>query len=174
MAAMADARRDWMEPPNPLYLIYWVTVFGAVRLHGGSLALAYGAQAAVTIAAAFMLLRALLQRPPGARSGRAEIAAIAACVPFCSPFMLEYDLIILAVPMAWLLGEALRDGFRRGELAALVAAYLAPALFKVSAFDNALKLGVIVAAALLLVVVLRRMTMPSLRSSGLDRAVSAA
>ncbi len=174
MAAMADARRDWMEPPNPLYLIYWVTVFGAVRLHGGSLVLAYGAQAAVTIAAAFVLLRALSQRPPGARSGRAEIAAIAACVPFCSPFMLEYDLIILAVPMAWLLGEALRDGFRRGELAALVAAYLAPALFKVSAFDNALKLGVIVAAALLLVVVLRRMTMPSVRSSGLDRAVSAA
>jgi hypothetical protein len=174
IAGMADARRDWMEPPNPLYLIYWVTVFGAVRLHGGSLALAYGAQAAVTVAAAFMLLRALSQRPPGARSGRAEIAAIAACVPFCSPFMLEYDLIILAVPMAWLLGEALRDAFRRGEFAALVAAYLAPALFKVTAFDNALKLGVIAAAAMLLVVVLRRMTTPSAQASGLDRAVLAA
>jgi alpha-1,2-mannosyltransferase len=174
MGGMAEARRDWMEPPNPLYLIYWVTVFGAVRLHGGSLALAYGAQAAVTIAAAFMLLRALWQQPPGARSGRAEIAAIAACVPFCSPFMLEYDLIILAVPMVWLLGEALRDGFRRGELTALVAAYLAPAVFKVSAFDNALKLGVIVAAALLLVVVLRRMAQPSAHASALDRAVLAA
>jgi alpha-1,2-mannosyltransferase len=174
IAGMADARRDWMEPPNPLYLIYWVTVFGAVRLHGGSLALAYGAQAAVTVAAAFMLLRALSQRPPGARSGRAEIAAIAACVPFCSPFMLEYDLIILAVPMAWLLGEALRDGFRRGELAALVTAYLAPALFKVTAFDNALKLGVIVGGALLLVMVLRRMTVQSAQPSALDRAVLAA
>ena len=174
MAGMADARRDWMEPPNPLYLVYWVTVFGAVRLHGGSLALAYGAQAVVTVAAAFMLLRALSQRPPGGRSGRAEVAAIAACVPFCSPFMLEYDLIILAVPMAWLLGEALRDGFRRGELATLVAAYFAPALFKVSAFDNALKLGVIVAAALLFVIVLRRMRAPSPQSAALDRAVLAA
>ena len=174
MAGMADARRDWMEPPNPLYLIYWVTVFGAVRLHGGSLALAYGAQAVVTVAAALMLLRALSQRPPGSRSGRAEVAAIAACVPFCSPFMLEYDLIILAVPMAWLLGEALRDGFRRGELVALIAAYLAPALFKISAFDNALKLGVIAAAALLFVVVLRRMTAPSAQPAGLDRAVLAA
>jgi Glycosyltransferase family 87 len=174
MAGMVDARRDWMEPPNPLYLIYWVTVFGAVRLHGGSLALAYGAQAAVTVAAAFMLLRALSQRPPGVRSGRAEVAAIAACVPFCSPFMLEYDLIILAVPMAWLLSEALRDGFRRGELATLVAAYFAPALFKVSAFDNALKLGVIVAAALLFVIVLRRMRAPSPQPAGLDRAVLAA
>ncbi len=88
--------------------------------------------------------------------------------------MLEYDLIILAVPMAWLLGEGLHDGFRRGELAALLAAYLAPALFKVSAFDNALKLGVIGAAALLFVMVLRRMTAPSMQSSGLDRAVPAA
>jgi alpha-1,2-mannosyltransferase len=174
MAAMVEARHNWMEPPNPLYLIYWITVFGAIRLHGGSLVLAYGAQAVVTVVAAFMLLRALSLRPPGARSGRAEIAAIAACIPFCSPFMLEYDLIILAVPMAWLLGEALRDGFRRGELTALVVAYLAPALFKVTAFDNALKLGVIAAAALLFVVVLRRMTASSAQSSGLDRAVLAA
>jgi hypothetical protein len=88
--------------------------------------------------------------------------------------MLEYDLIILAVPMAWLLGEALRDGFRRGELAALVTAYLAPALFKVTAFDNALKLGVIVGGALLLVMVLRRMTVQSAQPSALDRAVLAA
>ena len=174
MAGMGDARRDWMEPPNPLYLIYWITVFGAVRLHGGSLALAYGAQAVVTVAAAVILVRALLQQQPGVQSGKAEVAAIAACVPFCSPFMLEYDLIILAVPMAWLLGEALRDGFRRGELAALVAAYLAPALFKVTAFDNVLKLGVIAAAALLFVMVLRRMTAPSTQPSGLDRAVPAA
>lgn len=174
MAGMSDARHNWMEPPNPLYLIYWITVFGAVRLHGGSLVLAYGAQAAVTVVAALMLVRALLQRPHGDRCGKAEVAAIATCVPFCSPFMLEYDLIILAVPMAWLLGEALRDGFRRGELPALAAAYLAPALFKVPAFDNAPKLGVIAAAALLFVMVLRRMRAPSPRPSGLDRVLAAA
>jgi alpha-1,2-mannosyltransferase len=156
--AMAEARRNWMEPINPPYLQYWITVYGAVRLHGGPLALAYVAQAVVSVAAAFMLVRALLRRPPGARSGRAEGAAIAACVPFCSPFMLEYDLVILAVPMAWLLSEALRDGFRRGERAALLGAYLAPVLFKVTLFDNAMKLGVIVAAALLFAAVLRRMT----------------
>jgi len=120
--------------------------------------LAYAAQAVVSLAAAFMLVHALLRRPPGARSGRAEGAAIAACVPFCSPFMLEYDLVILAVPMAWLLSEALRDGFRRGERVALLGAYLTPALFKLTLFNNALKLGVIAAAALLFAAVLRRMT----------------
>ncbi len=158
IAGMGEARRNWMEPPNPLYLQYWITVYGAVRLHGGPLLLAYAAQGMVGVAAAFMLVLALRRRPLGARSGRAEGAAIAACVPFCSPFMLEYDLVILAVPMAWLLSEALRDGFRRGEGVALLGAYFAPALFKVAAFDGAMKLSVIAAAALLFAVVLRRMT----------------
>ena len=158
IADMEVARHNWMEAPVPAYLQFLVTIFGAIRLHDWPLPLAYAAQAVVSVSAIFMLVRALMIRPPGMRSGRAEIAAIAACIPFCSPFMLEYDLLILAVPMAWLLGEALRDGFRRGEGIALVAAYLAPALFKVTAFDNAMKLSVIATAALLFVVVLRRMT----------------
>jgi len=156
-AAMAIARQRWMEAPDPSYLRFLITIFGALRLHGVSLPVAYAAQALVTIAAAFMLVRALLLRPPGARSGSAEIAAIAACVPLCSPFMLEYDLVILAVPMAWLLGEALRDGFRHGEAAAIVGVYLAPLLFKIAAFDNVFKLAVIAAAGLLFALVLRRM-----------------
>jgi len=158
IADMADAQHNWMEAYNPLYLRYWITVFGAVRLHDGSIALAYALQTAVSVTAVFMLVRTLRVRPPGARSGMAEIAAIAACIPFCSPFMLEYDLVILAVPMVWLLSEALRDGFRRGEGVALVAAYLAPVLFKVTLFDNAIKLSVVAAAALLFAMVLRRMT----------------
>jgi alpha-1,2-mannosyltransferase len=157
-ADMSVARQRWMEASDPSYLRFLITVFGALRLHGASLPLAYAVQTLVTVGAALMLVRALLLRPPGARSGSAEIAAIAACVPFCSPFMLEYDLVILAVPMAWLLGEALREGFRRGEVAALVGVYLAPVLFKITAFDNALKLTVIAAAGLLFVLVLRRMT----------------
>jgi alpha-1,2-mannosyltransferase len=164
LADMADAQHNWMQAYNPLYLRYWISVYGAVRLHDGALALAYVLQIAVSLVAAFMLVRALWRRPPGARCGRAEIAAIAACVPFCSPFMLEYDLVILALPMAWLLGEALRDGFRRGEIVALTAAYFAPVLFKLTLFDDAIKLSVIVAAFLLLAMVLRRMTeMPSQR-----------
>lgn len=156
-ADAAIAQHKWMEAPDFSYLRFWITVFGALRLHGASLPFAYMVQAAVTVAAALMLVRALLSRPEASRSGRAEIAALAACVPFCSPFMLEYDLVILAVPMAWLLGEGLRDGFRRGEVAGLVSAFLAPALFKVTALDNVFKLGVIVAAFLLFVLVLRRL-----------------
>lgn len=158
LADMAEAQHNWMEAYNPLYLRYWITVFGTVRLHDGALALAYVLQTLVSAAAMFMLVRALWSRPPSVRSGKAEIAAMAACIPFCSPFMLEYDLVILAVPMIWLLSEGLRDGFRRGEAIALVFAYLAPVLFKITVFDNAMKLSVIAAAALLFAMVLRRMT----------------
>jgi alpha-1,2-mannosyltransferase len=157
-ADMSDARRNWMEAYNPLYLRFWITVFGFVRLHDGPLLLAYGAQLAVSITAILLLVRALLSRPPGARSGTAEVAGIAACIPFCSPFMLEYDLTILAVPMIWLLREGLRQGFQRGESVALAATFAAPILFKLTWFDNAMKLSVIAAAALLFAMVLRRMT----------------
>lgn len=158
LAGAAEARDNWMEAFNPLYLRFWISVFGVVRLHDEPLALAYTLQAIVSASAIYMLVRALLQRPAGARSGRAEIAAIAACVPFCSPFMLEYDLVILAVPMLWLLSEGLHGGFRRGEGIALVAAYSAPVLFKLTLFDDMMKLSAIVSAALLFVMVLRRMT----------------
>lgn len=177
MADMAEAQHNWMEADNPLYLRYWITVFGAVRLHDGVLALAYVLQTATSVAAILMLVRALWSRPPDARSGKAEIAAIAACIPFCSPFMLEYDLVILAVPMIWLLGEGLRDGFRRGEGVALVFAYVAPVLFKITAFDDAIKLSVMAAAALLFAMVLRRMTQEAARPNSateLERPAAAA
>jgi Glycosyltransferase family 87 len=171
IADLAVARRNWLEPFNSSYLMSFTTIYGAVRLHGGPLLLAYAVQGAVTVAAVFMLIRSLLR--PGLQSGKAEVAAIAACVPFCSPFMLEYDLVILAVPMAWLVSEALRNGFRPGERSALLAAYAAPALFKVPLFDNALKLSVIAAAALLFAAVLRRGKCQCKNEPGLERASDA-
>lgn len=160
IADMGVARHNWMEAPDHRFLAFLITIFGVLRLHDEPLWVAYAAQAAVTVTAVLLLVGALLRRPPGVRSGKAEGAAIAACVPLCSPFMLEYDLLVLAVPMAWLLGEALRTGFRRGEGLALVAAYLAPVAFKITAFDNAFKSGVIAVITLLFIVVLRRMTRP--------------
>jgi hypothetical protein len=72
--------------------------------------------------------------------------------------MLEYDLVILAIPMAWLMAEGLRTGFRRSEIFALTAVFAAPVLFKLKSFDFAIKPFVIVAAAALFAVVLRRVT----------------
>lgn len=158
LANMAVAQHNWMEAPDHRFLAFLISIFGTLRLHGEPLWAAYAAQAAVTVTAIVLLVGALLRQVPGAGAGRAEGAAIAACVPLCSPFILEYDLLILAVPMAWLLGEALRTGFRRGEGVALVCAYCAPAVFKITAFDNWLKASVIATTLLLFIMVLRRMT----------------
>jgi glycosyl transferase family 87 len=158
LASATEARQQWLEPANPLYLQYLVSIFGAIRLHGGALAFAYEAQVAAGLAAAGLLVWALRRRQPDERSGRAEVAAMVACMPFCTPFLLEYDLTILAVPAAWLLGEGLRDGFRRFELGALIGCFLAPIAFKLTILDNAAKLFAIAAAALLFGAVLRRMT----------------
>jgi len=151
-ANMADARR-WMEVADPDYLAKWISIYGALRLHDAPVGIAYAVQGLVGLTAGGALLRVLWRAHP---DGRAVGAAMAATVPFCAPFMLEYDLVILAVPMAWLLDAGLRGGFRAGERTALWAAFLAPALFKITWFDNAAKLTAIAAAAALLAAVLRR------------------
>jgi len=144
--------RFWLQSDDVNYLDTWITLFGTLRLHGASLPVAYAAQAVVTLVSAALLLATLRRRP----GGLAEGAAITACVPFCSPFMLEYDLVILAVPMAWMLSEGLRGGFLRGERAVLLAAYFAPVVFKITLLDDFLKPFTIIAAAALFVAVLRR------------------
>lgn len=156
LANLANARR-WMEIDDPNYLGMWITVYGAIRFHGGPVALAYAAQAAISLAASVMLLWTLYRGRDGGLSGAGGLAAIAASIPFCSPFLLEYDLVVLAIPMAWLLAEALRTGFLPYERIILFATYIAPALFKIAGLGGVLRFGVILAPAALLLAVLRRL-----------------
>jgi hypothetical protein len=146
-----DARR-WLESDDGSYLEKWITIFGAIRLHGGGLGTAYASQAVAGLVAGGAVLATLRRATPGV----AIIAAVTAAIPFCSPFMLEYDLMILAVPLAWLIAEGTRTGFLRGELAAILFAWFAPALFKVTLWQHAFKLLVLLSTAALLLAVLRR------------------
>ena len=43
-----------------------------------------------------------------------------------SPFVLDYDLMLLAFPLMWLFHTGLREGFRSWERLALLAAYALP------------------------------------------------
>ena len=47
----ADDARRWLESDDVNYLEKWISLYGAIRLHGGSLAIAYGAQAALGVLA---------------------------------------------------------------------------------------------------------------------------
>ena len=125
--------------------------FAAVRLLHGGLGLAYAIQIAVTLAVCAGLV--LLQR----RSfrGGAEGPAMVTAALLASPYLLDYDLVLLAIPMAWMAREGLRCGFRRWEKLALLAAFVLPIVSRSVASSLSLPLAPLVIGALF-VLVLRR------------------
>jgi glycosyl transferase family 87 len=127
------------------------SVFAAVRLLHGSLTLAYGLQAAATLAVCAALVA--LQRR--AFRSNAEGPAMIAAALLASPFLLDYDFVLLAIPLAFLVREGVRSGFHAYEKAILVAAFILPAVSRSIAGHVGIPLGPIVVAALL-VLVMRR------------------
>lgn len=129
------------------------SVFSAVRLVHGGVGLAYVAQGAAAIAVAALLIALSRKAPQAAAAGPALVAASL----LASPFLLDYDLILLAVPVAWLTGEGLKGGFRPYEKTILAAAYLAPALTRTIASAAGVPLGPVAVAAVLWLVARRWM-----------------
>lgn len=99
-----------------------VSVFAALRLAHASVWLAYGGQIIVAVATLAVLGRVTRGRPGLAAEG----AMLAAATCLCTPFLLDYDLTLLAFPLAFLLREALRDGFLPWEKIVMLAAYMLP------------------------------------------------
>jgi hypothetical protein len=99
-----------------------LSIFSAVRMLGGGLAVAYAAQAAVAVAGLAALV-AITRHRPGAG---AEIAALVAAAMLCTPHLMDYDLACLAIPLAWVAGQAMRGGWLPGEKSWLTLLYLWP------------------------------------------------
>ena len=131
------------------------SAFAAVRLFGGPVALAYGLQLAVAAFAVAGLAWLQRRAPRSAAEGPAMVVAAL----IASPFLLDYDLVILAAPLAWLLAEGVRTGFRDWEKTTLAAAFVLPAVSRTLATTAHLPLAPLVLAALL-AVILRRGAMP--------------
>ncbi len=127
------------------------SVFATVRLWGGPLALAYAAQIAI---AAFATGGLVWLRRQGARVD-AEGAAMIVAALLASPFLLDYDLVILAAPMAWMLRRGTQSGFFDWEKTALVAAFVLPAVSRMLASQAHLPTAPVV-IGLLFLAVLRR------------------
>nr|WP_245214704.1 glycosyltransferase family 87 protein [Pararoseomonas indoligenes] len=129
-----------------------VSPFAAARLLGAPVPGAYAVQgvAAVGVAvSAAMLARRRVE-------GTALVAAIAAGGALTSPFLLDYDLLILAVPLAYVASAALRaGGFLPWEKTILGAAFLLPLVSRSLASAAGIPVAPLVTVALF-VVVLRR------------------
>jgi hypothetical protein len=97
--------------------------FAALKLLGAPTSLAYGVQALVSLAVAGLLAWAAW----GRRWNTGLAAATLTAAPLVTPFVLDYDMVLLGFPLLWLAGQALCNGFRAWEKAAILLAFAAPA-----------------------------------------------
>ncbi|TBW37674.1 DUF2029 domain-containing protein [Siculibacillus lacustris] len=134
-----------------------VSVFAAVKLLGGTTKLAFalhGGVAVAVLAVAVWVVRT-------AASGAAIAALAAAATVLASPFLLDYDLMLSAVPMIFLLREGLAGGFRDYEKIGLLAAFVLPGVARGLASAASLPLAPAVSLGLFALVVGRvRATSP--------------
>jgi arabinofuranan 3-O-arabinosyltransferase len=96
------------------------SVFGLVRAHGGGEALAWIVQAAVSAALAAGIVWLWRSRA----SYDLKAAALTAGALLATPYLYMYDLVVLAIAVAFLLRFALERGFFKSEIIGLGAAGL--------------------------------------------------
>jgi alpha-1,2-mannosyltransferase len=133
------------------------SVFAAVRLWHGPVTAAYALQALVALAAAAGVAVVFHRR----RNDQAAAAVLAAATLLASPFLLDYDLTLMAIPLAWLFAQGAREGFRPWEKTGLLAAFALPLVSRTVATMGHIPLGPPVLAALFILVLRRARTDPT-------------
>ncbi|HTJ63627.1 MAG TPA: glycosyltransferase family 87 protein [Alphaproteobacteria bacterium] len=96
--------------------------FAAVRLLGAPVPLAYAVQ--FLVSGICVLLVAWAWRRPAALDFKSTALILA--TPLATPFVLDYDLLMLALPTAWLSAHLLKDGAAPYEKTCLAALFFLP------------------------------------------------
>ena len=113
------------------------SLFSAVRMWGGSVETAYAAQAALALAVAASLV--WLWRAPAAKELKA--AALPCACLLTTPYVLDYDLVVLAVSVAFFARYGLTHGFRDYEISLLALSWAAPLVTRSLAGTTGVPLG---------------------------------
>jgi alpha-1,2-mannosyltransferase len=127
------------------------SVFSAARMWGASVHTAYAIQTALALALAASL--AWLWQSDAAFELKA--AALATASLLATPYVLDYDLVALAVAIAFFASHGLNRGFRSFEISLLAAAWIVPLLSRVIAGVTGIPLGLMVLLALYVLIVRR-------------------
>ena len=98
--------------------------FAAIRVLHGTIGQAYAVQAAVTLVVLAILAGSALRRPGAA----AETALLVTATMLSTPYVLDYDLVCIALPIAWVTARAQKTGWLAWEKIVLLAVYLLPLL----------------------------------------------
>jgi hypothetical protein len=120
------------------------SIFSAVRAWGTSVPVAYAAQA--TLFAALAATLAWLWHSDAAFELKAAALALGSLL--ATPYVLDYDLVVLAVAIAFFARHGLRHGFRDFEISLLAAAWIVPLLSRSVAGVTFIPLGLLVELAL--------------------------
>jgi hypothetical protein len=133
------------------------SLFSAVRMWGGSVDMAYAAQIALAIAVAVSLVCLWRSRA----SYELKAAALACGCLLTTPYMLDYDFVVLAISIAFLVRHGLARGFLDYDISFLAFSWFAPLVARSIADTIGLPVGLI---AMLVVYAL------TLRRAGVDLA----
>lgn len=98
------------------------SLFAAAKMLGASNGVAFAAQGLLTAGAALSLF--VLGRRTGAST--AFGASLVSATLITTPYLLSYDLMLAAIPMAWLFDRARRGGFLPWEKLVLLAGFTLP------------------------------------------------
>ncbi len=127
-----------------------MSAFSMVRSWGGSIPLAYAIQGAVTVAAVGVTLCLARSARPALRN-----AALSAAVLLSTPYVLDYDFVILGLGIAWLWKDGEENGFGPWERSLLAFAWIAPLFARSLAEYTLIPLGWLSAVAILALAVSR-------------------
>jgi alpha-1,2-mannosyltransferase len=127
------------------------SVFGAARLWNASVTTALTLQMIFSLAAGTIVVW-IWRRPV---SPALKSAALATATLMVTPYVMDYDLIVLAAPIAWLSVEGLRDGFVGWEKSILVVIFLFPPLGVLLATKAAIPLTPAALSLLLAIIAVR-------------------
>ena len=120
------------------------SVFSAVRMWGAGVHFAYAVQMALALALAASL--AWLWQSDAAFELKAS--ALASGSLLATPYVLDYDLVVLAVAIAFFVRHGIDRGFRSFEISVLAAAWIAPLLARGVAGITGIPLGLLVLLAI--------------------------
>jgi hypothetical protein len=120
------------------------SAFSAARMWGAGVPLAYAMQITLGLAVAASLI--WLWQSDTAFDLKASALATASLL--ATPYVLDYDLVVLAVSIAFFARHGLAQGFRDYEISLLGAAWIMPLLSRGLAGTTGVPLGLIVLLAL--------------------------
>ncbi len=127
------------------------SVFAALRLLGAPVSLAYTAQGILAVIVTATTL--WLWRKP--LNLALKSAGLVTAVLLVTPYVLDYDLVILGLGIAWMVSHGMKHGFLPWEKSALVVVWAMPLVSRMAAQGLSLPLGLIIMVMFFVLIVRR-------------------